>query len=403
MSNGRMRDAEGRFAKAVSPSGLGAAAGNSTYGASVLAQVGDEALQPTTSQPPARGAISGPLFDERGLTGLKRWAGFVHEEFLRELQGPRGVRTYREMLDNDDIVGSMIWAIKYLARQVDFRVEPADDSTEAAKWAEFIEQALFHDLNLTWTDLLGEILSFLGYGWSLFEVVYKRRLGQDPGTFVDTDGKIRDLPKSKFDDGLIGWRKFAFRSQDSLFEWIFDENGGVQGMIQQPPPDYRNRVLPIDKCLLFRTEAEKGNPEGRSVLRNAYRPWYFKKNLQTLEGIGAERDLAGYPFISVEREGPDIWNAQDPEMVTLKGQLQKMVKAIRRDEQEGAVLPWWAKLELLSSPSRRQFDTNSIIERYDRRIAMTVMADFILVGHEAVGSHALFGGKTGLFAAAMTG
>jgi hypothetical protein len=393
-----MRDVRGRFSKAAS---------------SLPAPLQQQSILPP-APPESRGAelvgtpeqqalVGGPMLDERGLTGLKRWAGHVHEEFLKELQGTRGVKAYREMIDNDDIVGSMLWAIKYLARQVDFRVEAGADDTEGEQWREFVEQALFHDLNLTWQDLLGEILSFLGYGWSYFEVVFKRRLGQTPGLIMGADGRPRMAAKSKFDDGLIGWRKIAFRAQDTLHEWQFDESGGIQGMIQQPPPDFKLRVLPIDKCLLFRTEAERGNPEGRSILRNAYRAWYFKKNLQTLEGIGAERDLAGYPMLKVDKEGPDIWNPNDANMVALKEQLQKLVRSIRRDEQEGAVLPWWATLELLASPSTRQFKTNEIIERYDRRIAMTVMADFILVGHEAVGSNALFGGKAGLFAAAMTG
>ena len=31
------------------------------------------------------------------------------------------------------------------------------------------------------------------------------------------------------------------------------------------------------QALLFRTKSRKDNPEGRSILRNAYRPWYFKE------------------------------------------------------------------------------------------------------------------------------
>ena len=58
-------------------------------------------------------------------------------------------------------------------------------------------------------------------------------------------------------------------------------------------------------------------------------------------------------------------------------------------------------LELLSTGGRRQFDTNAIIERYDTRIAMTVLADFVLMGHQAVGSFALSSDKTKLFSMAV--
>jgi hypothetical protein len=55
----------------------------------------------------------------------------------------------------------------------------------------------------------------------------------------------------------------------------------------------------------------------------------------------------------------------------------------------------------MSTGGRRQFDTNMIIERYDSRIAMTMLADFVLLGHEKVGSFALSSDKTELFGVAL--
>ena len=34
------------------------------------------------------------------------------------------------------------------------------------------------DMQSTWTDTVSEILSFLTYGWSYHEIVYKRRSGE---------------------------------------------------------------------------------------------------------------------------------------------------------------------------------------------------------------------------------
>jgi len=81
--------------------------------------------------------------------------------------------------------------------------------------------------------------------------------------------------------------------------------------------------------------------------------------------------------------------------------LKKIVQPVRRDEQEGIVMPWWAKFTLVSTGSRRSFDTNAIIARYDQRIAMSMMADFIMLGHESVGSFALGASKVDLFMAAV--
>ena len=82
--------------------------------------------------------------------------------------------------------------------------------------------------------------------------------------------------------------------------------------------------------------------------------------------------------------------------------LTKMVKSVRRDEYEGLVLPHGFEFELVSTGGARQFDTNAIINRYDTKIAMTVLADFLMLGHNKVGSFALSSDKTELFSVAIS-
>ena len=168
-----------------------------------------------------------------------------------------------------------------------------------------------------------------------------------------------------------------------------------------PPPDYGFITIPMKKAMLFRTESAKDNPEGRSILRNAYRPWYFKRRIQEIEAIGIERDLAGLPVFHAP-DGTDIWDENDDDMIKINAALTKMVKSIRRDEYEGLVLPHGFEFELVSTGGARQFDTNSIINRYDTKIAMTVLADFLMLGHNKVGSFALSSDKTELFSVAIS-
>lgn len=136
-------------------------------------------------------------------------------------------------------------------------------------------------------------------------------------------------------------------------------------------------TIPIDKALHFRTKSRKNNPEGRSILRSAYRAWYFKRRIQEIEGVGIERDLAGLPTLTAP-PGVDIWNTDDLDMAEALRRSETIVRNIRRDATEGIVLPEGWKLELLSAGGSRQFDTNSIIERYDTRIAMSTMSDFLV-------------------------
>ena len=323
---------------------------------------------------------------EIGRIGAKRYSGIFFEEFLPELQGQRGVQVYQEMSLNDATVGAILFAIKNLCRQASWSCQAASNDEPDVEAAEFVESCL-DDLNITWTDTISEILSFLTYGWSIHELVYKRRMGRRKDPRLD----------SKFDDGLFGWQKIAARSQSSLYEWEYDENDNLTAFVQMPAPSFRIIRIPIEKCLLFRTESHKDNPEGRSILRNAYRSWYCKKRIEEIEGIGIERDLAGFPVLTAP-EGCDIWS---PEYSGLLQKCNEFVSNIRRDSMEGLTLPQGWKLELLSTGGSRQFDTSKIIDRYDVRIAQTVLADFLFLGHEKTGSFALSSDKTALFAMAI--
>lgn len=330
-----------------------------------------------------------PSMKEIGRVGQNRWGGVFSEEFLPELRGRKGVQVYREMADNDDMVGAILYAIELLCRQADWDVQPAGNSAKDKEAAEFIRGCL-DDMSDTWTDTISEILSFLTFGWSAHEIVYKRRAGQS------RDPRLR----SKYDDGLIGWQKLPIRAQETLYEWKYDQNDNLVAFVQMPAPDYEIIEIPIERLVLFRTKSRKANPEGRSVLRNAYRLWYFKRRIQEIEGIGIERDLAGFPTLTAP-EGINIWDQEDPEMVQMLARASTLVQNIRRDSLEGLVMPAGWTLSLLSTGGRRQFDTNAIVERYDARIAMTVLADFILLGHQNTGSWALSSDKTELFSMAI--
>lgn len=339
---------------------------------------------------------------EIGTTGLVRYSGLVSEEFLTELKGQRGVMVFKEMRDNDAAVGAIIFAIEMIIRQLEWVVKPSDpNNPDDIDFAKFVDECI-DDLDDTWPELMVEILSMLVFGWSYFEVVYKMREGEE------TDDPTR---RSKFDDGKIGWRKIAIRAQETLVRWEFSKNGDILGLWQLAPPDYRLCFIPIGKALHFRTTRHKNNPEGRSILRNAYRAWYYKKRIENIEAIGVERDLAGFPVIKVPAKIMAA-NASDAEKQLLADYI-KIVTNIRRDDQEGLVLPSDVypdsggrplySLELLSTNSRRNFDTGAIINRKANEIMMTVLADFIALGHEQTGTFALSKDKTDMFAVAIRG
>lgn len=329
-------------------------------------------------------------YKQLGVSGLRRYGGYVYEEFIPDLRWPRAGHIYQEMADNDPVIGAILYLAEMLIRNAGWGVEAAGDKRVDKQAAEFLESCM-HDMDTSWADTICEILSMLTYGFSFHEIVYKVRRGPN-----ETDGRFR----SKYTDGRIGWRRIPVRAQTSLREWIFDEDGDIKGFVQIAPPDYKKVVIPLSKGLLFRTRVQRDNPEGKSLLRNAYRPWYFKKRIEEIEGIGIERDLAGLPVLQAP-EGLDLWNNEDERMVALRNNAEELVRSIRRDSEEGVLLPHGWELKLLSTGSARQFDTNAIINRYDNRIAITMLSDLILIGSEKTGSFAMANTKQSLLSSAL--
>lgn len=334
---------------------------------------------------------------ELGRTGLKRAGGWVNEEFLPQLQGRKAIKVYKEMGDNDPIVGALLFALFRMLASSDWVVEPGSSKGPDRDIAHFVEECR-DDMTESWESFLMEAFSSLQFGWSWHEMCFKRRLGPWYQNAADDD-----LHRSKHDDGRIGWAGLPIRAQESWQRWYFRPNGNVAGMLQMPAPDYLPRPLPRSKCLHFRPSAHKNNPEGRSILRTAYRPWFFKKRMEETEAVGVDRDLAGLPMAEVPAE---ILGAKPGTEEYKKLQAYKaLVRGVRRDERDGVIFPAEYdakgnpryKFSLLTSGGSRQFDTNGIITRYEARILMTVLADFLLVGHENTGTYNMHADKRGMF------
>jgi hypothetical protein len=331
-------------------------------------------------------------FLEIGSSGLRRSGGYINEEFLQNLQGVKGFKVYREMHDNDPVIGAMLYAIDKVITRLEWHVEGED-----ARTVEFVEECL-NDMSDSWDSTLQNILSMLVYGWSFHEIVYKIRRGHtgDPKT------------QSNYKDNRIGWRKWPVRAQETLQEWMIDDHGGIQGLVQMDPSSGKGLArIPMDKALLFRTTTNRNNPEGYSLLRNAYRPWFYKRRIEEIEAVGIERDLAGLPMAYVPPEY--LSSTATPQQKAVLQAITEIVQNVKRNEQEGIVFPAAYDdagnrifdLTLLSASGGRQFDTGAVIQRYDHRIAMSLLSDFLLLGSDRVGSFSLGAAKIDLWTLAV--
>lgn len=344
-----------------------------------------------------------------GESGLRQNGGFITEEFLRKLQGPQARRVYREMSDNDPTVRAILEVIKSLICNLEYDVQAADETPEGEEGKKFVE-GILDDMETPIADVLSEACTMFPFGFAPMEITYKLRHGKTP--------EKRPL-RSKFDDGKLGVRSIQLLGQNSLARWEFDrDTGELLGMWQQPTNKRAlmggSIFIHVDKMLLFRTESIKNNPEGRSLLRSIYRPWFFKTKIEEIEAVGIERDLAGLPMARIPSKYMDN-PANSPEDRAIGQAYQRLVTQIRRDQNEGLVVPSdtykdatggstgqrMFEIELLTSGGARTFNTTQIIDRWDRKIATAVLADFIFLGQQSVGSFALSSDKTALFAQAL--
>ena len=325
------------------------------------------------------------------------------DEFLPELRGRKAIRKYREMRDNDATIGAVLYAVEQILRDVELDVKPANDSEEAKREAEFVKSVL-DDMDHTLDDHVAEALSFLSYGFAFFEVVYKRRVGPT----VRSDKK-----RSKYTDGRIGVRKIAARAPWTLNKFDVDQKtGDVLGVEQSVGLMNGRNYIPVNKSLYYRTTSLNGDPSGRSILRNAYTSYEYLNNLQAIEAIAVERELAGIPVARIPSEY--LSGDASPAQAGFVNSLQQILRDVKFNEQGYIVLPSdtypdkdgaptnirLVDIELMSSSGTRNIEIDPIVRRYQHDIARSVLSEFLLLGSQG-GSYALSKSKSDMFLRAL--
>jgi len=316
-------------------------------------------------------------------------------------------------------VGGALFALESFFRRVTWTARAATKpdgprgawtEARAKYWAGFLDQSV-DDMSHTFPGFIAEVLTMLPHGWSYFEVIYKYRRGPD-----QQDPRYR----SRYTDNLLGWRKISLRPPNTLSRWELDGDGGIQGMWQSTSKG--EVFLPIQRSLHFRTTEAGNHPEGRSLLKNARRSYYYQKRLEEFEAIGVERNLTGIPHVQVPAEFLST-TATLEQQATLAF-LVEQAKALRRDEAGVIVSPSETYIETVVDPVTRAskpvqlntgykfgvigspgtgIDVNPIITRYKRDVAVTMLASFLMLGIDGKGSLALSTDLTDLFELAGSG
>ena len=233
---------------------------------------------------------------EYGTTGLRVSNKQIYEEANRLFQYPQFIKVVNEM-KNDATVASCLLAGKTLIGRVDWSVQPPVGATDTQKQrAKFIESCM-NDMDHTWGSFITEVTSYLEYGFDVHEKVFRRRLRSNG---------------SRYNDGLVGWKKLAQRNQNTITGWKFSEDGRELLSVEQSVANLNSSVklalskgvgstieIPKSKFLLFTCDSTNEEPEGRSILKGAYTSYKKLQLLQDQMMIGVARDLGGVPVFGI--------------------------------------------------------------------------------------------------------
>ena len=306
------------------------------------------------------------------VPGLSIWKGTVSEEYLVDLKPwKKAYKVFQEMED-DAVIGTLYESIKTPLMDAKFVIEPASpDETDVAA-ADWLRANTIENPNFDWLDHVDDMLDALAYGFALSEIV----LG-------------------KTDSGLLDLIDLLPIGQDTLSRWgDLDKHGRPTSFVQLVMTENHiptEREAPIEKLLHFAFRPRKRNPMGRAISRALYRPWYFKKNLEVVEAIGAERDVGNVP---VARLGEGFITDDD------ETKLRDALQGLRMDETAYLIVPNGVEVEPFGSGGK-VYDIRGIIRDYAHIIRQRFFMDFVSMGSEGVGTQALAKEVTGFFSLAL--
>ena len=329
---------------------------------------------------------------ESGYTGLNIFNGVSAEELNSDLRFPRSVKTFKEMSYHSTI-NSATTLFDNLISKVNWYFLPPENATEQEKRQCEIISEMMHDMDESWFDFISDLMSANRYGFTVHEKVFRRRLVSNG---------------SKYNDGVIGWKKLPIRSQETIEKFIFDDTGneviGVKqnkANVSDPYNRYQNKsqdivVLPRSKFILFRVGKHRGDPFGKSPLTQVYSAWRYLNIIEEIEANGVAKDLTGFPILTI----PAKYMSRDasPEDKAIFESYKNALRNLQLNQQSGMIFPSLFDpesrsplfdIKLLSLDGKKGMDTSKIKEYYKMLILTSLFADVLVLGQSDTGSFAM--------------
>jgi phage gp29-like protein len=305
--------------------------------------------------------------EEIGATGTQIFGGLLgQQDYNPDLNSSTAYDQYDKMR-NDGQVRAALMAIKLPLLNADWTVEAPTDAPSDREIAERLQDNLTRGMSLSWQDFLRQALLMLDYGSMPFEKVWE------------------------IQDGLVVLRKLAPRLPKTVLAWNVDETGGLAGIQQgtYKASGYSMVDIPVDKLLVFVNDLEGSNWRGCSVLRPAWKHYWYKDGLYRVQSIALEKRSLGVDVGTLKGEGISEERKQEAEraLMTLHAHEKQFVTEI--DGQFSYRMEGVGRGSLL--------DPMGAIEHHDLRILRSILAEFLAMGAGSTGSLAMHKDKSAFF------
>lgn len=297
---------------------------------------------------------------ETGASGTENFGGtIVGEEYNPQLLAPAGYRIYDEMRMSDPDVQASLEILKTPIMSANWTVQAPENATpQEQEVADFCQSALFERgaMSDTWKYFLEHALMSLDYGVMPFEKVFT--LGED---------------------GRVRLRRLAPRLPKTIQKWLIDEKDGTGKLtaVEQltlKDGKFANIPIPATSMAIFVRRREGDNWWGRSVLRTAYKPWYYKCQAEKAEAVRIYRYGVGVPVASRDKDyGPKAGELEE---------VEQIAKGIVSHERSYIVTNtnWSWEILVPQGGGGDVAGTRDAIDRHGKSIMRNVLAEFMAGG-----------------------
>jgi phage gp29-like protein len=289
-----------------------------------------------------------------GDSGLYQFqANDITSEFDPLLIGRLGNIEFSEMSKSDGVVSGFLSAYKNLILSCNWTLDEIKDITpEEQKVYDVLSNWLFKKNNFE--PSLNTILRMLEHGFSCFNKYYT------PFTYENNKFMMPVLLE---------------RIQKSIRRIDYEKQ-----YIEQITS--RNSLVEIDfKDLVFFTFRKEGEDlRGVSLLRQAYYAYKDKKEVSQVAKKGIFREMLGLPTVKV----PPSVHVDSPEYQALEELMDSVSSRDSADVDDSLIIPNTYELDFWNGDFKIS-EIITFLNYYDSQMAISVLAQFILLGQQGKG------------------